>query len=125
MIYGIGTDIIETGRIQERTSRESGFKEYVFHPNEIRYCESMGKPAEHFAARFAAKEALLKALGTGLSGGLILNEIEIVNHDNGKPSFRFHGVTSEKINSLGKTGIHLSLSHLPTIACAMVVIETS
>lgn len=124
MIYGIGTDIIETVRIQERTSRESGFKEFVFHQNEIRYCESMGKPAEHFAARFAAKEALMKALGTGLSGGLTLNEIEIANDAAGKPYFIFHGITSDKIKNIGTTGIHLSLSHLPAIACAMVVIET-
>ncbi len=123
MIYGIGTDIIETERILERTSRESGFREHVFHPNEITYCNSMGKPAEHYAARFAAKEALLKALGTGLAGGLTLNEIEIVNDSYGKPSFLFHGITSDKIKGLGKTGIHLSLSHLSSLACAMVVIE--
>lgn len=123
MIYGIGTDIIETGRILERTSRESGFKEHVFHPNEITYCDSTGKPAEHYAARFAAKEALLKAIGTGLVGGLTLNEIEIVNDSAGKPSFHFHGITADKIKDMGKTGIHLSLSHLSSVACAMVVIE--
>ena len=123
MIYGIGTDIIETGRIDERTSRESGFTEHVFHPNEISYCRSAGKPAEHYAARFAAKEALMKAMGTGLAGGLALHEIEVAHNEAGKPYFIFHGSAAATIQKLGTTRIHLSLSHLSAVACAMVVIE--
>jgi len=99
--------------------------EYVFSANEISYCESKANKSEHFAARFAAKEALLKALGTGFPGGLTLNEIDITSDDSGKPEFQFHGDSAIAIRNFNIGNIHLTLSHLKEIACAMVVIESN
>ena len=79
MVTGIGIDLIETARVEEKIAKDSGFREYVFSENEIAYCESKTNRFEHFAARFAAKEALLKALGTGFPGGLVLNEIDVTS----------------------------------------------
>src|SRR5688572_12333534 len=123
MVKGIGVDLIETARVAEKISRDTGFREYVFSENEIAYCESKTNKFEHYAARFAAKEALLKALGTGFPGGLVLNEIDINGDDLGKPVFNFIGDSAKLYESFGIVNIHLSLSHLKDIACAMVVIE--
>lgn len=123
MIYGIGVDMIETERVAEKISKENGFREYLFTPNEINYCESKTFKSEHYAARFAAKEALLKALGTGFAGGVTLNEVEVTHIDSGKPEFNFINETAALISSKQFTQIHLSISHLKHIACAMVVIE--
>ena len=123
MITGTGIDLIETARVAEKIARDIGFLEYVFSPNEIAYCESKTNKAEHYAARFAAKEALLKALGTGFPGGLTLNEIEVTSDDSGKPYINFTGSSKDVIESFGIGKIHLTLSHLKDIACAMIVIE--
>jgi len=123
MVSGIGIDLIETLRVAEKIAKDSGFREYVFSENEIAYCESKTNQFEHFAARFAAKEALLKALGTGFPGGLVLNEIDVTSDDAGKPEFNFLGNSAVAIQAYGLTQIHLTLSHLKDIACAMVVIE--
>src|SRR5688572_9214233 len=123
MITGTGIDLIETDRVAEKIARDIGFLEYVFSPNEIAYCESKANKAEHYSARFAAKEALLKALGTGFPGGLTLNEIEVNSDDAGKPEFHFSGTSEKAIREFGIGTIHLSLSHLKDISCAMVVIE--
>lgn len=123
MVTGIGIDLIETARVEEKIAKDSGFREYVFSENEIAYCESKTNRFEHFAARFAAKEALLKALGTGFPGGLVLNEIDVTSDDSGKPEFNFLGKSAIAIASIGPGKIHLTLSHLKDIACAMVVIE--
>lgn len=123
MIFGIGVDMIETDRVGEKIARENGFREYIFTPSEINYCEGKTQKSEHYAARFAAKEALLKALGTGFPGGIALNEIEIIHDDAGKPEFMFFNESANLIESKNFTRIHLSISHLKHIACAMVVIE--
>ena len=123
MIIGIGIDMIETERVAKKISGDIGFREYVFSPSEIEYCESKTNKAEHYAARFAAKEAILKAFGTGLLGGLNLNEICISGDDNGKPHIHFTGETAEKVSLKGEFIYHVTLSHLKSIACAMVVIE--
>ncbi len=75
------------------------------------------------AARFAAKEAFLKALGTGWAKGTAFNEIEIYNDEEGKPYFRFHGITAETVAGLKLEKISVSLSHIKTMACAMVILE--
>ncbi|HMT29231.1 MAG TPA: holo-ACP synthase [Bacteroidia bacterium] len=123
MIKGIGIDMIETDRVGEKIAKNEGFREYVFTPVEIAYCEMKANKAEHYAARFAGKEALLKALGVGFSGGLALNEIEISGDENGKPEITFTGETAKKIKESGELKIHISLSHLKNIASAMVIIE--
>ena len=123
MITGIGIDIIETERVAKKIAKEKGFREFVFSELEINYCESNKNKVEHYAARFAAKEALLKAIGTGFSVNYVLKEIEIMNDKMGRPSFSFKGETKINIEAKGILQIHLSMSHQKNIACATVVIE--
>ncbi|HET6244634.1 MAG: holo-ACP synthase [Bacteroidetes bacterium] len=123
MIAGIGIDLIETERVAEKIAKEGGFREYVFSESEIQYCESKTNKAENYAARFAAKEALLKAIGTGMMGNFVFNEMEIATDDMGKPSFNFTGGSKILMDSRKYSNIMVSLSHLKGIACAMVVIE--
>ena len=124
MIFGIGTDLIEVERVAEKMEKKQGFKELVFSADEIIYCEARTYKYEHYAARFAAKEAFLKAIGTGWRNGTAFNEIEIYNDEEGKPEIRFHGLTTKTIAELKLGKIFVSLSHLKTMACAMVVIES-
>lgn len=123
MIAGVGTDIIEVERIAEKICKEAGFRELVFSRNEIAYCESKGNPFEHYAARFAAKEAFFKALGTGWLSGTAFNEIEIANDEKGKPFFKLLGNTATVIEVRQFTNISVSLTHLKSIASAIVIIE--
>lgn len=122
MILGIGTDIVETPRIA-KSIEESRFKERIFSKVEIAYCESTANKAEHYAARFAAKEAFFKALGTGLRSGMAFNEVEIQNDELGKPSIRLLGETAKTVASKNIKSIHVSLSHTATISTATVIIE--
>ncbi len=124
MIFGIGTDLIEVERVAQKMEKKAGFKELVFSADEIIYCEARTFKYEHYAARFAAKEAFLKAIGTGWRNGTAFNEIEISNDEEGKPEIRFHGLTATTIADLKLGKIFVSLSHLKTMACAMVVIES-
>jgi holo-[acyl-carrier protein] synthase len=123
MISGIGIDLIETERVGDKIAKETGFREYIFSAAEITFCESKANKTEHYAARFAGKEAFLKAMGTGLGGGFTLNEIEILPDSAGKPELYFMGSTAEAIEEKGKFKFHITLTHLKNIACAMVVIE--
>jgi holo-[acyl-carrier protein] synthase len=124
MIFGIGTDLIEVERVAEKMGKKQGFKELVFSADEIIYCEARTYKYEHYAARFAAKEAFLKAIGTGWRNGTAFNEIEIYHDEEGKPEMRFHGLTAKTIAELKLGKIFVSISHLKTIASAMVVIES-
>jgi holo-[acyl-carrier protein] synthase len=124
MIFGIGTDLIEVERVAEKMEKKAGFKELVFSAHEIEHCETMSRKYEHYAARFAAKEALLKAMGTGWRNGTAFNEIEIYNDREGKPGFRFLGNTADTISGMGFGKISVSLSHLKSIASAVVIIES-
>ena len=123
MVTGVGIDMIETQRVQAKISKESGFREMVFSENEINYCESKANKFEHYAARFAAKEAFFKALGTGWKNGTSFNEIEITNEDSGKPELVLLGETAKTIGPMSIGKISVSLSHLKDIAAAVVVIE--
>jgi holo-[acyl-carrier protein] synthase len=123
MIFGIGTDMIEVERIAEKIGKDIGFKELVFSQNEIDYCEAKANKYEHYAARFAAKEAFFKALGTGWKNGTAFNEIEITNNEVGKPQITFLGKTAESIIEMKLGKIAVSLSHLKTMASAVVIIE--
>jgi holo-[acyl-carrier protein] synthase len=124
MILGTGIDIIEVERIATRVGRESGFRELVFSKNEIAYCDSKSKSFEHYAARFAAKEAFLKAVGTGWDNGLYLHEIEVFNEAKGRPRLRISGQTEKNLAELGIRVIHLSLAHLKSMATAVVILES-
>jgi len=123
MIKGVGTDIIEVERVASKIQKESGFRELVFSVEEIKYCEAKTNKYEHYAARFAAKEALGKALGLGWSEGTTINEVEILNNIDGKPYINFLGETAKQIASLNLGNIHVSLSHIKTYATAIVIIE--
>ena len=123
MIFGIGTDLIEVERVADKMEKKAGFKELVFSPDEIIYCEAKANKYEHYAARFAAKESFLKAIGTGWRNGTAFNEIEIYNDAAGKPELRFLGNTAKTIAELKPGTIFVSMSHLKTMASAIVIIE--
>ena len=108
MIAGIGIDLIEVERVAEKIGKESGFRELVFSGNEIEYCETKANKYEHYAARFAAKEAFLKAIGTGWANGTAFNEIEIFNDANGKPEIMFHGETATTLATMNLRKISVS-----------------
>ncbi len=124
MIIGTGIDIIEVERVADRVGRDNGFREYVFSKDEILYCDSKAFPFQHYAGRFAAKEAFLKAIGKGWESGLALNEIEVVNLPNGKPELRLLGQTEKELAHLGIHSIYLSLSHVKSVATAIVILES-
>ncbi|SEW54804.1 holo-ACP synthase [Chitinophaga arvensicola] len=124
MIIGIGTDITEVPRIAAKLAKGDGFRNLVFTPFEISYCEQQAMPAESYAARFAAKEAVLKAFGTGWgNGGVNFDEIEIRNDAAGKPEVFLIGNGAAKYELLGIKKIWVSLSHEKSAAVAMVIIE--
>jgi holo-[acyl-carrier protein] synthase len=122
-LAGLGTDLMEVERIAEKINKESGFREMVFSKTEIAYCESKTNKFEHYAARFAAKEAFFKALGTGWLKGTHFNEVEITNDESGKPSIVLLDETKKTLSPLGIRKILVSLSHLKEIASAVVIIE--
>jgi len=123
MIAGLGIDLTDVGRIAASISKEAGFRELVFSPKEIDYCEKKTNKFEHYAARFAAKEAFFKALGTGWAQGTAFNEVEVTNDDKGKPQLSLLGATKKSLVSWGIIKISLSLSHLKDVASAVVIIE--
>ncbi|MCK4979998.1 MAG: holo-ACP synthase [Candidatus Delongbacteria bacterium] len=123
MIFGIGTDIIQIERVKKSIETIPGFSAKIFTPLEIKYCLSKKNKYEHFAARFAAKEAFFKAIGTGWRGGLAFSEIEVNNDDLGKPSFELYGKTKEFSDVNNFLNIHLSITHIKELAQAFVIIE--
>jgi holo-[acyl-carrier protein] synthase len=124
MIIGTGIDIVEVERIAERVGRDSGFRQFVFSQKEMDYCDSKTFRFEHYAARFAAKEACLKAVGRGWDSGMVLNEIELINEANGKPLLRISGQTEKELAPLGIRFIHVSVSHVKSMATAIVILES-
>ncbi len=124
MIVGTGVDIVEVPRVAaaiERFGRR--FLERVFTPEEIRYCESKRNRAERYAARFAAKEAALKALGTGWKRGVAWRDVEVGREPGGRPTLRFSGKAAEFAARLGAKHAALSLSHTAEQAIAQVILE--
>ena len=123
MLAGLGIDLIEVDRISEKINKESGFRELVFSKIEIAYCESKANKFQHYAARFAAKEACFKALGTGWIEEAHFNEVELTNDESGKPELVLLGETKKLLSAFGISNILVSISHLKTIASAVVIIE--
>lgn len=123
MIFGIGTDIIEVERMERHLINSKGLKDKLFTPVEQAYSEGKATVFQHYAARFAAKEAFFKALGTGYRFGMAFHEIEVVNDDLGKPIIHLHGKVKEFIEKEGIQHIHLSISHVKEMASAFVVLE--
>lgn len=123
MIKGLGTDLIEVERVAAKITKEEGFRELVFTAYEIKYCETRANKFQHYAARFAAKEAFLKAIGTGWVSGIAFNEIEVYNDESGRPYLRFLGPTQKFLLEKGVGKSWVSLSHLSQISSAVVIIE--
>jgi holo-[acyl-carrier protein] synthase len=124
VIISIGIDIVEVGRMRGVLKRTPRFAERVFTAREREYCDRRGVAApQHYAARFAAKEAALKALGTGWSGGLSWQHVEVTNDDGGKPTINFHAAAHELFRRAGATRAHLSISHTSEHAVAQVILE--
>ncbi len=125
-IFGIGTDIVEIARIEDSISRfGSRFLERVFTPSEQEYCRRMGRPASHFAARFAAKEAVAKALGTGIGQHANWTDLEIQNGSSGRPVLALSGAAAEFAAAHGIVSIHISLSHAQSHATAHAIAVTA
>ena len=125
MVAGLGIDIVEVERIKEKIKKNNGFRELVFSAKEIAYCESKAHKYEHYAARFAAKEAFFKALGTGWLNGTAFNEIEIINNEHGKPELFLIDQTNDTVNRRGNFNITVSLTHIKLHATAVVILEKS
>lgn len=124
MILGTGIDLVEIARIQQSMDRfGQRFLDRIFTGAEQAYCLRKRKAAESFAARFAAKEAAAKALGTGISHGVGWREIEVVRASSGKPGLRFHGRAAHMAAHLGADRAALSLTHTPGLAAASVLLE--
>jgi holo-[acyl-carrier protein] synthase len=124
MIVAIGIDIIEVARIRAVLLRTPRFRERVFTPAERAYCDGRGAVAtQHYAARFAAKEAALKALQTGWRGGISWQDVEVASHDSGAPYLILRGPVRELFSNSGANASHLSLSHTAEHAIAQVILE--
>ena len=125
MIVGTGVDLCEVDRIKKAITSSHGRRlvERVFTPREIAYSERKANPYERYAARFAAKEAGMKALGTGWRDGLGWQDLEVVNLPSGRPTLQFHRRAKEIAAVLGAVNVALSITHTAGQALAMVVLE--
>src|ERR1700739_968459 len=125
MIVGTGIDIAEVPRIAESIKRfGERFIRRVFTEGEIRYCDSKANRFERYAARFAAKEAAMKALGTGWNHGIRWRDCEVVRMPGGRPTIAFHGKAAEFAAKLGMKNAALSISHTVDQAIAQVILES-
>src|SRR5262245_63634024 len=122
MIVSIGVDIIEISRIAERVmTSESRFCKRIFTAGEIAYCERRAAKFASYAARFAAKEAAMKALGTGWAEGVAWKDIEVVNATSGAPTLQLYRRALEELKALRASKTHISLTHSSTLAIAQVI----
>jgi holo-[acyl-carrier protein] synthase len=125
MIVGTGVDLCEVGRMQEAIERHGQrILHRVFTEREVAYSERKANRFERYAARFAAKEAGMKALGTGWRGGLGWRDLEVINLPSGRPTLTFHGKAAEIAEKLAVRNISLSLTHTADQAMALVILET-
>jgi holo-[acyl-carrier protein] synthase len=125
MIVGIGVDIVEVGRVKELLARyRDRFVRRVFTEAEARYAGRSVREAERLAGRFAAKEAVLKAFGTGKSHGILWRDVETVRGAMGKPEVKLYGKALNYMKELGGNRIHVSITHDGGKAVAFVIIET-
>jgi len=124
VIVGSGVDLCEVHRIKEAITRHGRrFVERIYTPREIAYAESKANLYERYAARFAAKEAGMKALGTGWHGGVRWRDFEVTNLPSGRPTLQFHGKAAEFAQKLGVENISLSMTHTSLQGMALVILE--
>src|SRR5579862_2268319 len=125
MIVGTGIDVVEVPRVAAAIERfGQRFLERIYTPDEIKYCESKANRVERYAARFAAKEAAMKALGTGWNHGVRWRDIEVKRQPGGRPTIAFYGKAAEFAAKLGTRNIALSLTHTESEAFAQVILES-
>ena len=126
MITGLGVDIVEIERMRAALERRPRLKERLFSAEERAYCDKRGRPEVHYALRFAAKEAVLKALGTGFAG-MKFTDVEVSRETSGRPVPRLTGRAAERADELGIVEMHLSLSftHSTAVASAVAITEGS
>lgn len=118
----IGVDLVDCERIRRLVERgDNAFLDKVFTPGERAYCDRMADPSPHYAARFAAKEAVAKAFGTGIGEAAAFRDIEVVRQPGNAPEIQLHGAAAATAARLGISTIRLSLSHTAGHAVAMVV----
>lgn len=125
MIVGIGIDVEDVARIRDAIERHGRrFTDRIFTAAEIAYVESKANPYERYAARFAAKEAGMKAIGTGWRRGVRWQDFEVANLPSGRPTLRIHGAAAAIAQGLGVRNIALSLTHTAQQGIALVILET-
>ncbi len=125
MILGVGIDIIEVARIQASYEKfGERFLKRILHPNEIAYCLSHKAPGPFLAARFAAKEAISKAFGTGIGAELGWQDMEVVRRESGEPYVVLHGDGSKLLDQRGGRVVLISLSHTQQHAAAVAILES-
>lgn len=122
-VLGLGVDIVEIDRMAAALVRHPRIKERIFSDEERRYCDKRSRPEVHYALRFAAKEAVLKALGTGFTG-MRFRDVEVIREQSGRPVPSLHGRAAERAAELGIIEMHLSLSFTHTTAVASAVAIT-
>jgi holo-[acyl-carrier protein] synthase len=122
MILGVGVDVCEVRRMRQALAR-AAFRRRVFDAVETRDCERRARREEHYAARFAAKEAFFKALGSGWAKGLAWADVAVRSADGGAPSLRLGGAAARRARDLGVVRSHVSLTHSGDYAVAVVVLE--
>jgi holo-[acyl-carrier protein] synthase len=123
VITGLGVDIVEIERMAAALKRHPGMRERLFSAEERAYCDKRNRPEIHYALRFAAKEAVLKALGTGFAG-MRFTDVEVLRDAGGRPTPRLTGRAREVADELGVVELHLSLSYTHTTAVASAVAIT-
>ena len=124
---GLGIDLVDIARMKRILQRTPRFAEKVFSPAEREYCDSRANPEAHYATRFAAKEAVVKALGTGFTQGITVRDIEIARNAKGAPRVVLHGRALEIAREQGVQSLPISLSftHDEAVACAMAITSDS
>jgi holo-[acyl-carrier protein] synthase len=124
MITGIGIDIVQNNRISESIKRFGDrFLNRIYTEGEILYCRACAQPDIHFAARFSAKEAAFKALGTGWAAGVKWKDVEVVRLPSGQPELHLRGEALARATSMGASRFFVSLTHDQLVSCAVVVFE--
>jgi holo-[acyl-carrier protein] synthase len=124
MITGIGIDVIQNDRIRDSIQRFGDrFLHRIYTEGEIEYCKKCAQPEIHYAARFAAKEAAFKALGTGWAAGVKWKDVEIERLPSGKPELHLHGEALGHAASAGAKRFYVSLTHDRLVSCAVVILE--
>ncbi len=124
MIAGIGIDVIQNERIRESIQRFGDrFLNRIYTEGEIAYCKKCADPGIHYAARFAAKEAAFKAIGTGWAAGVTWRDVEVERLNSGKPELHLYGSALGKATDMGVKRFFVSLTHDQLISCAVVILE--